>query len=266
MRKFELNDLQKDNGNKLYGDLYVENTNIKIDGKNNIIYINANVNLENSNLELRGDNSLIYICETDDKLNIDVKIYNNSTFYMGKNNWTNKGIKIVISEETNVFFGNDNLISYDTCIRTGDPHLLYNANTHQRINPSRSIYIGDHVWIGQHVYFLKGAQIGSGSVIGAMSLVGSKKYKSNCVLGGNPAKVLKEEIFFLKDDCHRFTEKEKNKYSSFEADSYIYKKTNETLDFDNIEKDLNNLSVEERVNYLNKITENKAKNRFFIGD
>ena len=40
MEKFELNDFQKDNGNKLYGELYIKNTNIKIDGKNNIIYIN----------------------------------------------------------------------------------------------------------------------------------------------------------------------------------------------------------------------------------
>lgn len=266
MEKYKMNDLQKENGNKLYGDLYIRNTNIKIEGKNNIIYINGNVFLENSSIEFRGDNSLIYICETDDKLNIDVKIYNNSTFYMGKNNWTNKGIKIVISEETNVFFGNDNLISYDTCIRTGDPHILYDAKTHKRINPSRSVYIGDHVWIGQHVYFLKGAQIGSGSVIGAMSLVGSKKYKSNCAYGGNPIKKLKENIFFLKDDCHRFTKKEKEEYGFYKEDTYIYEKSNETLNFDDIEKDLNNLSVEERVNYLNNITDNKNKNRFYIGD
>lgn len=59
MKKFELNDLQRENRNKLYGELYIKNTNVKVDGEDNIIYINGNVKLENSNIELRGDNSLI---------------------------------------------------------------------------------------------------------------------------------------------------------------------------------------------------------------
>lgn len=261
MEKFEF---EKSNGNEFFGELYLVNSNIKFKGNNNILYIDGKLTLENSNIEFRGDNSLIYICESRDKLTLDLKIYNNSTFYMGKENWINKGIKIVISEETNVFFGNDNLISYDTCIRTGDPHILYDVKSHRRINPSKSVYVGDHVWIGQHVFFLKGAQVGSGTTIGAMSVVSGKKHKSNCVYGGNPTKLIKENTFFLKDDCHRFKTEEKKRYESFEGNDYIYEKDASTINFDDIEDSLNSLSVKKRVDYLKEITQNISKNRFWI--
>lgn len=108
-----------------------------------------------SSIEFRGDNSIVYICETKDVITLNLKVYNNSVFYMRYENYTNKGIKIVVSEQTNVIFGNDNLISYNTCIRTADSHIIYDSFSHKRINPSKGVYIGDHVWIGQHVLFLK---------------------------------------------------------------------------------------------------------------
>lgn len=118
-----------DDNNKIVGNINLDNSNIKFIGKNNILYVDNGITLVNSSIEFRGDNSLVYLCKTNDKLTIDVKIYNNSTLYFGKNMWINKGIKIVISEETNVFFGCDCLVSYDTCIRTGDPHIIYVIDT-----------------------------------------------------------------------------------------------------------------------------------------
>jgi len=264
MNKYEISEKELKNGNKFFGKLYIENCNIEFNGKNNILFVNGNLDLKNSNIEFRGDNSIIYICETSDLITLDIKIYNNSTFYMGYENWINKGIKIVISEETNVFFGNDCLISYDTCIRTGDPHIIYDSNTHKRINQSKSIYVGDHVWIGQHTYFLKGAKIGSGSIIGAMSLLSGKNYKSNCSYGGNPAKLIKKDIFFLKDDCHRFKNEEKEYYEYYNKNTYIYEKDNTTVSFDEIEENLKKLTVIERLEYLNNISINSNKNRFYI--
>lgn len=250
--------------NKIIGDINLIDSKVKFIGNNNILYIDGKVNLENTSIEFRGDNSLIYICETDDKLPLDIKIYNNSTVYIGKNMWINKGIKIVVSEETNVFFGEDCLVSYDTCIRTADPHLLYDIKTKQRINEAKSIYVGDHVWIGQHVFFLKGTKIGSGAVIGALSNLTGKTYKSNCSYGGNPARILKKDVFFLKLDSHRFTKKEKEEYKVSSNDKYIYNKDKNTISFDEIENNLNNKNIEERISYLKEITNNTNKNRFYI--
>ncbi len=264
MNKYELDENAKSLNNKLYGELYLENSKIKFVGKNNVLYIDGNLKLTNSSFEFRGDNSIIYICQTADILTLDIKIYNNSTFYIGKETWINKGLKVVLSEQTNVFFGNESLISYDTCIRTGDPHLIYDCATHKRINQSKSIYVGDHVWIGQHVMLLKGAKIGSGTVIGAMSVVSGKKYNSNCIYAGNPIKKIKENIFFLRDNCHRFIDEDTKEYMYYKNDEYIYEKKSDNLLFDEIEQNLKKLNVDKKIKYLNDITNNMDKNRFTI--
>lgn len=264
MKKYTISNEDLEQGNKFNGNLFLENSQIKFIGKNNVLYIDGDVKLVNSSFEFRGDNSIVYICGTQDTITLDVKIYNNSVFYVGKEIWINKGIKIVISEQTNVFFGNDCLISYDTCIRTGDPHLVYDCKNHERINHSKSLYVGDHVWIGQNVMLLKGTKIGSGSIIGAMSLVTGKLYKSNCIYGGNPVKKIKEDVFFIKEDCHRFLESDTINNNAYDSDEFIYINNNKKLLFDEIEEKLKVLNVDEKIKYLNEITSNCDNNRFAI--
>lgn len=52
------------------------------------------------------------------------------------------------------------------------------------------IVIEDDVWIGFGVLILKGVHIGRGAIVGAGSVV-TKDVPACCVVGGNPAKVLK---------------------------------------------------------------------------
>lgn len=53
------------------------------------------------------------------------------------------------------------------------------------------VMIGNNVWIGDKVTVLKGVTIGSNVVIGANSLV-NKDIPSNCIVAGNPCRVIKE--------------------------------------------------------------------------
>jgi acetyltransferase-like isoleucine patch superfamily enzyme len=53
------------------------------------------------------------------------------------------------------------------------------------------ITIGNNVWIGDKVTILKGTSIGNNVVIAANSLVNSE-IPSNCIVGGVPAKILKQ--------------------------------------------------------------------------
>lgn len=59
----------------------------------------------------------------------------------------------------------------------------------QKMN-SIPIVIGEDVWIAANCTILKGVNIGDGAVIGAKSLV-NKDVKSNTVVAGNPARVIK---------------------------------------------------------------------------
>lgn len=55
------------------------------------------------------------------------------------------------------------------------------------------IYIGDDCWIGQYSRICKGVKIGNGSVVAANSVV-TKDVPDNCIVAGNPAKVVKTDI------------------------------------------------------------------------
>lgn len=53
------------------------------------------------------------------------------------------------------------------------------------------VTIGDNVWIGEMVCIMPGVKIGKGSIIGANAVV-TKDIPPYCVVGGNPAKIIKE--------------------------------------------------------------------------
>ena len=56
-------------------------------------------------------------------------------------------------------------------------------------NVSKGIVIGDHVWLGAGCTVVDGAQIGDNTIVVANSLV-NRKYPSDVILQGNPAKVI----------------------------------------------------------------------------
>ena len=76
----------------------------------------------------------------------------------------------------NIIIGDNCMISFGSWIRNTDPHLVYDSSTYCRINPSKSVLIGDHVWIGQSCIILKGTVVGSGAILGAGSVVSGKKF------------------------------------------------------------------------------------------
>ena len=58
-------------------------------------------------------------------------------------------------------------------------------------NTTNPVAIGDNVWIGTHSLILPGVKIGSNSIIASGSVV-TKSVPSGVVVGGNPAKIIKE--------------------------------------------------------------------------
>lgn len=52
------------------------------------------------------------------------------------------------------------------------------------------ITIGENVWVGEFARIQKGVTIGDNSIVAANSVV-TKDVPANCIVGGNPAKILK---------------------------------------------------------------------------
>ncbi len=100
---------------------------------------------------------------------------------------------------TEIRFGEDCMISRRVSVQSNDGHDIFDVKTGQNINStdeiskSRKIIIGNHVWIGQDTAVLYNTDIGDGSIIGMKSLV-KNKFPNNCVIGGNPAKMLKTDV------------------------------------------------------------------------
>jgi acetyltransferase-like isoleucine patch superfamily enzyme len=87
-----------------------------------------------------------------------------------------------------ITIGHGVAISSGVTIRDSDNHSING-------NPvvSAPIFIEDHVWIGLNATILKGVRIGSGSVVAAGAVVTSD-VPANSLVGGVPAKVIKQDI------------------------------------------------------------------------
>ena len=95
--------------------------------------------------------------------------------------------------EKSIEIGDDCLISWDNLIMDTDFHDIIDKNG-KIINEPKQIIIGDKVWIGCRNTILKGANIKSSTVVGANSLISREINDDNCIVAGNPIKVIKEDI------------------------------------------------------------------------
>lgn len=255
--------------NKIIGcDPTLVDSTITFMGENNILFCEENVVLSKSDLMFGGSNSIIYLATNRHKYYLNVEIYNNSVLFIDEHNYMNdlRGrLNLMISEQTNIFIGKDGAFSFDIWAWTGDPHPIYDCNTNERTNLSKSIFIGDHVWIGQDSLILKGSKVGSGSIVGAKSVVANKRINSNTIWAGNPAKKVKEEVFFVGKSVHRYTDKETEESMIFDSDAYTYKSEGKIYNFDDIDKEISNIKcAEDKISFLQNIRNEESKNRFFI--
>ena len=57
--------------------------------------------------------------------------------------------------------------------------------------PAKDVVIGDRCWIGMNSVILPGVQLANDTIVAAGSVVTKSFLQGNCVIGGNPAKMLK---------------------------------------------------------------------------
>lgn len=104
-----------------------------------------------------------------------------------------------------VNIGTKCMFSHEIYVYAGDGHTLFDTKNNKVINSvssmrqsKKEIVIGEHVWVGLRSIIMNGTDIGSGSMLGAVSFVKSK-YPNNCMVAGNPAKILKKNIAWSRN-------------------------------------------------------------------
>lgn len=115
----------------------------------------------------------------------DIILFENAHLVLGKGSFINSDCKIRCHKEITI--GEGCAISHDFTVMDSDAHEL---NGSRNTNP---VHIGNHVWIGTRVTILNGVTVGDGAVIAAGSLV-TKDVPAGALVGGVPAKVLKEKV------------------------------------------------------------------------
>lgn len=88
------------------------------------------------------------------------------------------------------------LISWNVQIMDTDIHRVYDGE--KQSNIEKSVTIGQNVWINSGCILLKGSIVADNCVIGANSLINSQFEKQNCLIVGNPAKVVRENIIWKR--------------------------------------------------------------------
>ena len=173
---------------------------------------------------------------------------------------------MISSERKGIVIGGGGVFSFGIWIRTADPHILYDSNSHDRINPSKNVMIGDHVWLGQNALILKGSVIGSGSTIGAASVVSGKRIESNTIYAGNPVRKVKENVFFTDKSVHNYTKKKTQESMHFNSNEFIYNNTTNFLNDVQLFKTIENAGTsEERLLKIKELlAENSSPSRFSV--
>ncbi|MGL1958235.1 MAG: acyltransferase [Colwellia sp.] len=98
----------------------------------------------------------------------------------------------VISASKRIVIGNNVICGANTTITDADRHAI-NAKARKQgdVGKCSTVVIHDDVWLGMNCVILKGVTIGKGAVVAANSLV-CKDVPEYTIVGGNPAKVIKE--------------------------------------------------------------------------
>ncbi|KGO89410.1 hypothetical protein Q764_08530 [Flavobacterium suncheonense GH29-5 = DSM 17707] len=108
---------------------------------------------------------------------------------VGKGGYINANSTFIIMHGLTI--GDNCVISWDCQFLDEDFHEI---DYEGKKTVANEIVIGNHVWIGCGVKIYKGAVIPDGSVIAANSVVRGVFTTPNSLIGGHPARVLKESV------------------------------------------------------------------------
>jgi acetyltransferase-like isoleucine patch superfamily enzyme len=172
------------------------NCRVDILGNHNAVIIEDFCLFHNVTFLIRGDHNTIRISESvrfnlGGSLHIEdcgciIEIGRQSTF---------EDTHIAATEpNSTVVVGQDCMFAYDVDVRTGDSHSIIDLSTNRRVNYAQNIRIGDHVWVGPHCSILKGVEVRKNCVLATRSVLTKTFDREGVILGGSPAKILKENI------------------------------------------------------------------------
>lgn len=184
-----------------YAQAALSSVTFDIQGHDNVITIHPGCILNNVVFYVRGSHHAIEIgpdCSFTQGGELYVDAQHGALSIGARSTFENAHLAVT-EPHSRLTIGEDCMFAYDIDVRTGDSHSILSQDTHERLNPARDVTIGNHVWVAAHCIILKGVLIAEDSVVATGSVVTKRFDTKGILIGGNPAKVLKESITWCRE-------------------------------------------------------------------
>lgn len=179
-----------------YFDDIEDTITVQLNGSNNHIVIGRNVRIGSLHIECGN--------------NVEISIGDNSEIVEAK----------IFATDGQVTIGEDCLLAGNVIIRNNDSHHIFNSATGKRINYPGNICIGNHVWVGYGATILGNFNVGCNSIVGTMA-VSSSSFPDEVIIAGNPAKIIREQVCWSKDNTGFFNNDCLEECKDRSAEKYI---------------------------------------------
>lgn len=130
-----------------------------------------------------------------------LSIGSNSTVLFGDDFRNSASMKLV--SNYGISFGEHTSMGWDTLLIDSSLHSIINTETGQYLPEGTPISIGPYNWFGTGCRIMPGVHTPERCIFGMNTLVTrSSQMKSYCLMGGNPVKILRENVArdFEKDE------------------------------------------------------------------
>lgn len=103
-------------------------------------------------------------------------------------NFQKSGSYFQAASDAHIYIGKGSYIAANVGIITAN-HDLCDLS---KPAPGKDVLIGENCWIGMNSVILPGVELGEHTIVGAGSVVTKSFPQGNCIIAGNPAKIIRE--------------------------------------------------------------------------
>lgn len=174
----------------------ISGLNIEWLGNGGMLKVHAPLAFSNTTIQI-GDGGIVEISENSHIKRLFLRCASTaSSVKIGKNFNIESGEFILAKgqEDQSIVIGDNCLFSSNIFIQTSDGHTILDMNGNVLNNCGGKIVIGNHVWLGYGVSILKKASIANNTIVAESSTVTKPFSRSNCILCGVPAKIIKINV------------------------------------------------------------------------
>ena len=165
-----------------------------------------------------GHNGRVSIGETCKPIRHDfhISVGTNATVIVGRDFCTSPNVKIEAEGQcapggkpAEIVIDDGVLIASDTLITNDDHHAIIDVESDDIINYPKDIRIGGKCWICQSCLLLKGTVLPAGTILGARSVCAKAFEEKNCVIVGNPPRIVRRGVRWTYENIERLLIKQR---------------------------------------------------------